>query len=64
MTTWHADESLAEALWFALFAACPTDRYIETCASVLAIVAGPSEWADQIRQRFEDPRGLTADVAR
>lgn len=62
-TTWHAGESLDQALWFALYAACPHDRYIETCGSLLAVVAGPDEWEVHIRRRFSDPRRFMADVA-
>ena len=62
MTTWHADDELDQALWFAMFSACPDDPFVETCGSLLAIVVGNDEWADQVRRRLADPAGLNADV--
>jgi hypothetical protein len=62
-TTWHAGEPLDQALWFALYAACPHDRYIETCGSLLAVVSGPDEWEEQVRRRLSNPRQLMTDVA-
>ena len=57
MSTWHEDESLDEALWFAVFAAYNDDA--ETDA-VLAI--SQAEWATQIEERFADPEQLNEDV--
>jgi hypothetical protein len=62
-TTWHADDTLDEALWFAVFVACPHDPYIPTCGSVLAVVVANDEWAEQARRRLADPRALLHDVA-
>jgi hypothetical protein len=62
-TTWHADDTLDEALWFALFAACPKEELIETGGAVLALVVGREDWAEHVRQRFSDPGGLHSDVA-
>ena len=62
MTTWHADDDLDQALWFAMFSACPDDEFIETCGSLVAIVVGNDEWADQVRRRLGDPASLNADV--
>ena len=62
MTTWHDDEALDDAMWFALYTACPHDRYIETCTSTLFIVVANEEWATQIRAALQDPDALTARV--
>lgn len=62
-TTWHADDTLDEALWFALFAACPKDELLETGGSVLALVIGREDWAEHVRRRLSDPGGLHNDVA-
>lgn len=62
-TTWHADDTLDEALWFGLFAACPKDELLETGGSVLALVVGREDWAEHVRHRLSDPGGLHADVA-
>lgn len=62
-TTWHADDTLDEALWFALFAAWPRDELLETGGSVLALVVGREDWAEHVRRRLSDPGGLHSDVA-
>jgi hypothetical protein len=58
MTTWHAHETLDEALWFALFASVPDDAYFETCDSDLAIVVGDPKWAAHVRGRLGNPAAL------
>lgn len=55
LTTDHADESLDEALWEALFSAWPAATYESTCNSLLAIAVASDEWASAIRRRLEDP---------
>jgi hypothetical protein len=57
-TTWHADDTLDEALWFALFASIPDDAYVETTDSVLAIVVGEPQWAAHVRGRVGNPDAL------
>ena len=47
MTTWHENEDLDDALWFAAFAA-PADDYTETCRAVLAIVVDQPEWSARV----------------
>jgi hypothetical protein len=63
-TTWHADDTLDEALWFAVFVACPHDPDIPTCGAVLTVVAGRDDWAEHVRTRLTDPRSLLNHVAR
>jgi hypothetical protein len=63
MTTWHADDTLDQALWFALYTACPHDQLIETCGATVCIVVGRKDWAGDIRAALSDPDALTARVA-
>jgi hypothetical protein len=62
-TTWHADDTLDQAVWFALYTACPHDQYIETCAATVFIVVGRDDWADEVQAALADPEALTARVA-
>lgn len=64
MTTWHSEESLADATWFLLFTAHPDDAYSSTCTSSVAITVGASARADEIRRAFQDPYAFSAEVAR
>jgi hypothetical protein len=48
-TTWHANEPLEEALWFALNAAFPSPAYLDATTSVIAAAVDSPEWAQQIR---------------
>jgi hypothetical protein len=46
MTTWHDDEPLEEALWFALNAAIPTpDETAATTQAVLAVSVANHDWS-------------------
>ena len=62
-TTWHADDTLDQAVWFALYTACPHDQFIETCTATVFVVVGSNEWAEQVRRALADPEALTARVA-
>ena len=62
MTTWHADESLADALWYALFNTYPDDPFIDTCRSVVAISVGAPRRAAVFRGAMADPRAFSAAV--
>lgn len=55
MTTWHANEALAEAIRFALVAR-PDEFYEEGCGSTLGVAIGSSLWAAEIRTAFSNPR--------
>jgi hypothetical protein len=52
MTTWHADESLADTLHFVLSFTVPDDAYAEGCGSTLAIAIGSAQWTTEIRDAF------------
>lgn len=58
MTTWHADDTLDEALWFALFASFPDEAYVESCDALLAIVVRDPGWAAHVRGRIGNPDSL------
>ena len=52
MTTWHAGESLDDALQFVLTGTVPDAAYSEGCGSTLAVAIGSAQWAEQIRAAF------------
>ena len=62
MTTWHAGEPLAEAIWFVLNNSWPDEGYRDGCASTLGVTIGSAEWAAEIHSTFSDPRGFSAGV--
>jgi len=61
MTTWHADESLDEALYFFLRNTWPDEGYSED-GSALAITVGSAEGAAQVERRLRDRDARTEDV--
>jgi hypothetical protein len=62
MTTWHATDSLDEALWFFVSTAFPDDGYRATARSGLAISIGSREWDERIHRRLADLDSLARDV--
>lgn len=51
MTSWHAAESLEDALWFFLHCANPADRHAHSCRSGIAIVVGEdATWRRTVRE--------------
>jgi hypothetical protein len=62
MTTDHRNESLDEALWYTLEVAFPHDAFFEEWNTIVAIIVGNREWADQIEQRLYNLEQLNADV--
>lgn len=63
MTTWHAQESLDEALWFFVSAAFPDDGYENTTKSAVVLTINRPEWDEKIRKRLSDTFSLAKDVA-
>jgi hypothetical protein len=61
MTTWHDDEDLDDALWFAEFAV-PSDDYIDTCRTVLAIVVDQAEWSARVEADLRDFEAFNARI--
>jgi hypothetical protein len=62
MTTWHAEDSLDEALWYFVSCAFPDDGYRDTTRTALAISIGRPDWHEQIRRRLADLESLARDV--
>jgi hypothetical protein len=54
MTTWHDDEPLEEAVWFAANAAFPNEAFADAGEALVAIAIGSGEWESQIRQYLQD----------
>jgi hypothetical protein len=53
MTTWHATESLGDAVEFFLSCTIPDEECAPTgCPYGLAIAVGPTEWATRIEQEL------------
>jgi hypothetical protein len=63
MSTWHSEDSLPDALWFALFSSTP-DEAFEPCGSVVAISIANSSWAATMRQAMRNPGAFSSDVCR
>jgi hypothetical protein len=59
MTTWHDEDTLAEAIWFVLRCTLPEADYQTGCNSTLAISIGNSGWHDEICRAFSDPEGFS-----
>jgi len=52
MTTWHAEESFREFMWFGLYTAVPHEEFLEDWNTVLAVCIGESELAKEVRSVF------------
>jgi hypothetical protein len=57
MTSWHPEQSLDDALWFAVFAAFPPEG---EAPAVLAVC--DPEWSEAIESRFADSRKWNEQV--
>lgn len=53
MTTWHDQEPLKEAVWFAANAAFPHEGYPEAGDALIAISVGSNEWDAEIREYLQ-----------
>tara|TARA_R110002073_G_scaffold336374_1_gene532674 strand:+ start:179 stop:682 length:504 start_codon:yes stop_codon:yes gene_type:complete len=62
MTTWHDSDSLADAIWFAMYNAFPTGAYIDGCRSVVAICIDCPDFATEVRVAFDDPVTFNARI--
>jgi hypothetical protein len=54
MTTWHANESLLDALWFFVSNSFPDDKYFDNCRAGVAISCGNPTWEKQIVEGMKD----------
>lgn len=62
MSTWHDDEPLSEAIWFALNCAWPDEAYEDDCKAVVGISIGNSNWTTEMIEAFRDPRAFSERV--
>jgi hypothetical protein len=62
MTTWHSDEPLAEAIWFALNSTNPDEGYALGCASTLGVAIGNLGWHEEICSAFRDSSGFSSSI--
>lgn len=63
MTTWHAEDSLDDALWFFLNTANPDEQYSERCNAALAVsIGGGPSRLDRIRFALKSPHRFSAEV--
>jgi hypothetical protein len=60
ISTWHSDESLADALWYVLFNSFPDAAYSDACRATVAIAIGAPQWAEEARAAFLDPKAFSA----
>jgi hypothetical protein len=58
MTTWHEDETLASALWFALNVATPSEDWAHEPRSPAFVAVAASEYRDEVRQLVLDRERL------
>ena len=61
MTTWHENDSLADALWFLLYNAMVDDDQWEECSTVV-ITVGNEEWRDEVANSLSDIAGFIERV--
>lgn len=53
MTTWHDDEALEDAAWFAVNSAMPSEDFSESFRGVIAISVGDEAWADVLADALD-----------
>jgi hypothetical protein len=62
MSTWHDSEPLEQALWFALYSACPAVPYDSKTTSTVAAVVANDTWAQAVEAYLEDLSSLNRAV--
>ena len=62
MSTWHERESLEQALWFAVYCACPDAAYESTTISTIAAAIGNQRWARAVQTNLDDLSKLNASA--
>jgi hypothetical protein len=62
LTTWHADETLDDAVWVFLNTTVPDPLFENQFHSSVAITIGSPSWASVVRTAFLDPRAFSARV--
>ena len=58
MSTWHDDESLEQALWFALYSAYPAVPYESKTTSTVAAVVANEPWTQAVEAYLGDLSSL------
>ena len=61
MTTWHADDTLDEFIYFSLALTEPTQKYRRDCRSVVAFVIDDTATASTIQDAFANPSQVYAE---
>src|SRR4051794_6957004 len=59
MSTWHDDESLEEALWYALVAAQPSEKQYPDAGEAAVVLAVEEPWLADVRRLVADQEELT-----
>jgi len=59
MSSWHNDEALAEALWFALCDAWPDEDAFPSAAGAPVVLAVEESWLAEVRRLMADQDELT-----
>ncbi len=62
MTTWHPNDSLDEALWFALNTTNPDDEIAHLCGTTLVISVGGNNWDAHLLKQLQNQQQLNEDV--
>lgn len=62
ITTWHATEPLAEAIWFVLHNSWPDETCAAECGATLGVAIGSPAWATEIRSAFSRPREFSSGL--
>ena len=57
MTTWHDDETLEEALWFAVNSAFAVGNYEQTCMTLVTVTVANQDWGSQIAKTLSESVG-------
>ncbi len=63
MSTWHANETLSEALFFLLCNAWPDSAYVDSTGSLIAVSVGGGAIATEIREALSEPEQFIAKVS-
>ena len=62
ITTWHADEPLEDAVWFAVTSAWPADAYESSTGAVVALSVDSPEWSERIAKYLDAGAPLRDDA--
>lgn len=59
LSSWHSDEALSDALWFALCDAWPDEDEFPSAAAAAVVLAVEELWLAEVRRLVADPERLT-----